>query len=276
MERIYISIAFKSTRKTYFFYTVDPSIKVGDSVIVETVVGKEIGVVIATNIKVDENFANEIKPIITRATDTDLRIEKENEELALKANDIFTKTVEELKFDMRLISSEYTFDRSKILFVYASDERIDFRELLKILAGALHCRIELRQINSRERAQAVGGIGICGLEICCTTFFKTFDGISLNRAKNQMLAINIPKLSGQCGKLMCCLKYEDDLYTEAKKEFPRIGIRVRYNNLNYKLSGYNVLTKVCKIENPDDVEFVSLDELNKMPKIEENYTRENN
>jgi cell fate regulator YaaT (PSP1 superfamily) len=276
MERIYISIAFKSTRKTYFFYTVDPSIKVGDSVIVETVVGKEIGVVIATNIKVDENFANEIKPIITRATDTDLRIEKENEELALKANDIFTKTVEELKFDMRLISSEYTFDRSKILFVYASDERIDFRELLKILAGALHCRIELRQINSRERAQAVGGIGICGLEICCTTFFKTFDGISLNRAKNQMLAINIPKLSGQCGKLMCCLKYEDDLYTEAKKEFPRIGIRVRYNNLNYKLSGYNVLTKVCKIENPDDVEFVSLDELNKMPKIEENYSRENN
>lgn len=276
MERIYISIAFKSTRKTYFFYTVDPSIKVGDSVIVETVVGKEIGVVIATNIKVDENFANEIKPIITRATDTDLRIEKENEELALKANDIFTKTVEELKFDMRLISSEYTFDRSKILFVYASDERIDFRELLKILAGALHCRIELRQINSRERAQAVGGIGICGLEICCTTFFKTFDGISLNRAKNQMLAINIPKLSGQCGKLMCCLKYEDDLYTEAKKEFPRIGIHVRYNNLNYKLSGYNVLTKVCKIENPDDVEFVSLDELNKMPKIEENYSRENN
>src|SRR5574344_2537472 len=276
MERIYISIAFKSTRKTYFFYTVDLSIKVGESVIVETVVGKEIGVVIATNIKVDENFANEIKPIITRATDTDLRIEKENEELALKANDIFTKTVEELKFDMRLISSEYTFDRSKILFVYGSDERIDFRELLKILAGALHCRIELRQINSRERAQAVGGIGICGLEICCTTFFKTFDGISLNRAKNQMLAINIPKLSGQCGKLMCCLKYEDDLYTEAKKEFPRIGIRVRYNNLNYKLSGYNVLTKVCKIENPDDVEFVSLDELNKMPKIEENYTRENN
>src|SRR5574344_1929830 len=108
MEKIYISIAFKSTRKTYFFYTLDPSIVPGDSVIVETVVGKEIGVVVATNIKVDESFASEIKPIITRATDTDLRIEKENEELALKGNDIFTKTVEELKVDMRLISSEDT------------------------------------------------------------------------------------------------------------------------------------------------------------------------
>jgi len=270
MEKIYISIAFKSTRKTYFFYTLDPSIVPGDSVIVETVVGKEIGVVVATNIKVDESFASEIKPIITRATETDLRIQKENDELALRANEIFTRTVEELKFDMRLISSEYTFDRSKILFIYASDERIDFRELLKILASSLHCRIELRQINSRERAQAVGGIGICGLEICCTTFFKTFDGISLNRAKNQMLAINIPKLSGQCGKLMCCLKYEDDLYTEAKKEFPRIGTRLRFNNAAYKLTGYNVLTKICKIENPDDVEFVSLAEVNKMPKLDDN------
>ena len=270
MEKIYISIAFKSTRKTYFFYTLDPSIVPGDSVIVETVVGKEIGVVVATNIKVDGSFANEVKPIITRATETDLRIQKENDELALRANEIFTRTVEELKFDMRLISSEYTFDRSKILFIYASDERIDFRELLKILASSLHCRIELRQINSRERAQAVGGIGICGLEICCTTFFKTFDGISLNRAKNQMLAINIPKLSGQCGKLMCCLKYEDDLYTEAKKEFPRIGTRLRFNNAAYKLTGYNVLTKICKIENPDDVEFVSLAEVNKMPKLDDN------
>lgn len=271
MNKNYISVAFKSTKKTYFFYTEDPNIKPGDNVIVETVVGKEIGQVVATNIKVDNNFSTEIKPILAQATAADLRIANENEQLALKANSIFTKTVEDLKFDMRLISSEYTFDRSKILFVYASDERIDFRELLKILASALHCRIELRQINSRERAQAVGGIGICGLEICCTTFFKTFDGISLNRAKNQMLAINIPKLSGQCGKLMCCLKYEDDLYTEAKKEFPRIGLKVKYNNATFKLSGYNVLTKVCKIENSDDVEFVSLDELKRMPKIEDNY-----
>jgi len=184
MDKIFISVAFKSTKKTYFFYTTDPSIKVNDVVIVETVVGKEIGTVCATNIKINENdFANEIKPIICRATAADIKIASDNENLALRANEIFNETVEDLKFDMRLVSSEYTYDRSKILFVYASDERIDFRELLKILASSLRCRIELRQINSRERAQAIGGIGICGLEICCTTFFKTFDGISLNRAK---------------------------------------------------------------------------------------------
>lgn len=262
MDKIFITVAFMNTRKSYFFYTSDATIVPGDKVLVETVVGKEIGQVIATNLQIDnQDFSKEIKPIISKATAADLKIAEANARLALKANTIFEQTTKELKFDMRLISSEYTFDCSKILFVYASDERIDFRELLKILASELHCRIELRQINSRERAQTIGGIGVCGLELCCTTFFRTFDGISLNRAKNQMLAINIPKLSGQCGKLMCCLKYEDDLYTENKKIFPRLGARVSFDKKEYKLTGYNVLTKVCKIENEDDVEFVDLKDL---------------
>ena len=106
---------------------------------------------------------------------------------------------------------------TKILFTYLASERVDFRELLKVLANKLGCRIELKQISPREKAQKIGGIGICGLELCCTKFINVFEGITLSKAKNQMLSINLPKLSGQCGKLMCCLKYEDDLYTEERK-----------------------------------------------------------
>lgn len=262
MENIYITVAFMNTRKSYFFYTTDKTIVPGDKVLVETVVGKEIGTVLATNITINnKEFTREIKPIIKKATPQDLKIAEANAKLALKANIVFEKAVKNLNFDMRLVSSEYTFDCSKILFVYASDERIDFRELLKILASELHCRIELRQINSRERAQQVGGIGVCGLPLCCTTFFRTFDGISLNRAKNQMLAINIPKLSGQCGKLMCCLKYEDDLYTTDKEAFPKLGSKVIYQNEEYRITSFNVFTKTCKIESEENVEFVNLSEI---------------
>lgn len=262
MKPIYITVCFSSSKKSYYFSTDDKTIKVDDKVIVETVVGKELGTVTGTNLEISEkSFAHEIKPIISKATIRDIEIGRENEKLAHKANQIFLKSIEDLKLDMRLISSEYTFDRTKILFIYSSDDRVDFRELLKILANELHCRIELRQINSRERAQSVGGIGVCGLQLCCTTFFKTFDGISLNRAKNQMLAINIPKLSGQCGKLMCCLKYEDDMYTEIKKSFPKLGATCRCHDKEYKISGYNILTKVVKIENEDSVEFVKLEEI---------------
>lgn len=259
---MYITVSFNHSKKTYYFTSDDLSIKEGDYVLVETVVGKEIAVVQNVNVKIKEDsFIKEVKPIIGKATEKDLIVAEENEKLNLRAAEVFKKYSNQLNLDMRLISTQYTFDRVKVLFIYASEDRIDFRELLKLLAGDLHCRIELRQINSRERAQNVGGIGVCGLELCCATFFKTFEGISLNRAKNQMLAINIPKLSGQCGKLMCCLKYEDDLYTEAKKRFPKFGTICTYNDADYKVTGYNILTNIVKIENEDNVEFIKLHEL---------------
>lgn len=262
MEKIYITVSFQNTKKSYFFYTIDKTIVPGDKVLVETVVGKELGTVSAVNISINNHeYTKEIKPIISKASAQDIKIAAANAKLALKANEIFERAIENLKLDMKLISSEYTFDCSKILFVYASDDRVDFRDLLKILAAELRCRIELRQINSRERAQQIGGIGVCGLPLCCTTFFRTFEGISLNRAKNQMLAINIPKLSGQCGKLMCCLKYEDDLYTQEKQKFPKLGSKVLYNGQEYKLTSFNIFTKICTIQNDEDVEFVELKEL---------------
>lgn len=263
MENVYIvSISFNSSTKEYFFSTSDKNTKVGDLVVVETSIGKEVGTVKSVPKPIETfKFDKEIKPILRKATAGDIKIYNENIELAKNAGIIFINISNKLKLNMRLISSEYTLDRTKILFTYAADERIDFREFLKNLAAELHCRIELRQISSRERAQLIGGIGVCGLPICCTTFFKTFDGISLNRAKNQMLTINIPKLSGLCNKLKCCLKYEDDQYTKLKEKFPPMNSEVTYQNMKYKVTGFNVFSNIVKIETQDNIEYVALKDL---------------
>ena len=262
MDRYYISVRFENNNKSYYFSCDTNALSVDDYVIVETTIGKEIGrVAVGPKPMSGLNFDKEIKPILRRAVKSDLVLKDENKKLADEAARIFANESEKLNLNMRLISAEYTLDRAKILFTYSSDDRIDFRELLKILASQLHCRIELKQITSRERAQLIGGIGVCGLPLCCTTFFTTFEGISLNRAKNQMLAINIPKLSGQCGKLLCCLKYEDDQYTELKKQFPPLNSTINYMGEDYKITGINLFTKVLKIENKDNVNFINISDL---------------
>ena len=259
----YISVKFSKSNKTYYFGTDDSTLKVGDFVVVDTVIGIEMGEVeelprLMSTLK----FPLEIKPIVRKATLEDIKIFNYNATAAVSAAKVFEKDAARLNLNMNLISAQYTLDRTKILFTYVADERVDFRELLKNLANELHCRIELKQINARERAQLIGGIGTCGLPLCCTTFLNTFDGVSLNRAKNQMLTINIPKLSGQCGKLMCCLKFEDDLYTEAKKEFPAINTKVIFEGKEYKVNSFNILSKIVKIVNEDDVEFLPLEKIN--------------
>ena len=164
---------------------------------------------------------------------------------------------------MYLISCEYTLDKSKVIFSYVADERVDFRELLKALASKLHTRIELRQIGARDKAKLIGGVGLCGLPLCCSTFLNEFDGISINRAKNQMLAINIPKLSGQCGKLICCLKYEDDAYTEERKKYPELGSKHFIDKVEFTVTGINILSRVVKIENEEDIKFLPLEDFYK-------------
>ncbi len=259
----YINVKFGVSNKTYYFATDDISLEIGQKVVVETIVGLELGEVTTFPKLISSlNYDKEIKPIKRRATEEDLKAYKANEELAIYASQMFVKVVNDLKLDMRLIGAQYTLDKTKVLFTYVADDRVDFRELLKILAAQLHCRIELRQINSRERAQLVGGLGVCGLPLCCTSFFTQFDGVSLSKAKNQMLAINIPKLSGQCGKLMCCLKYEDDLYTEAKKDYPAINTKVMYEGKEFKVNSFNVLSIMIKLVNEDDVEFLPLEKVN--------------
>ena len=273
----YINVKFGVSNKTYYFATDDPSIKIGDFVVVETIVGVEIGEVTTYPADISNlNYDREIKPIVRIATTADMTKLRQNELYANSAKQLFEESIKQLNLDMKLIGAQYTLDRAKILFTYVADERVDFRELLKVLAGQLHCRIELRQINSRERAQLVGGIGVCGLPLCCTTFLTQFDGVSLNKAKNQMLAINIPKLSGQCGKLMCCLKYEDDYYTEAKAEFPEIGTVVKYESQEYKVQSFNIFSRIIKIANNDDAQFLTLDEVNGLLGKKEYIKKKNN
>ena len=258
-----ISVKFFDSNKSYYFQTSDETINKNDFVVVETVVGKELGQVISEKEDLSLiNFDKEIKPILRKATKKDIQMHEDNIESAKKASEIFENAVKELNLDMRLIKSEYTLDHEKILFTYFSEARVDFRELLKKLASLLKCRIELRQVTARERAMLVGGYGVCGLPLCCTYMYSSQEGVSLNKAKNQMLTINIPKLSGVCGKLMCCLKYEDDFYTSAKKDFPPINTTFKYNGEEYKVSSYNVLTKIVKCVSTDNVEFLPLVDVN--------------
>ena len=265
----YINVKFNQSNKTYYFATDDISLQVGDKIVVETIVGLELAEVVTTPQLLETlNFDREIKPILRKATSEDLKAFAYNLELSEHAAKIFTNHIESLKLDMRLLGTQYTLDRAKVLFTYVADDRVDFRELLKLLASDLHCRIELKQVNTRERAQLVGGLGVCGLPLCCTSFLTQFEGVSLNKAKNQMLSINIPKLSGQCGKLMCCLKYEDDYYTEAKLEYPPLNTKVHYQDAEFKINSFNIFTKIIKLQNATDVAFLSLDEVNALLKNE--------
>ena len=256
----FVALRMNDSAKAYYFSTNIDTLKEGDYVVVETIRGLELGKVETPLQTIDKYKSNlELKPILRIATENDIEMHKENILLSKDAFDICTQEIKNLNLDMRLITAEYTLDRSKILFSYLADDRVDFRELLKVLASRLHCRIELRQIGTRDKAKVVGGIGICGLPLCCSTFLNEFDGISINRAKNQMLSLNIPKLSGHCGKLICCLKYEDDVYTELKEGFPRIGTRITMNGEQFKITSMNVLTRQIKLENSENVIFVDLE-----------------
>lgn len=254
-------ISFKKALQTYFFGYDDNSLVVHDKVVVETVRGQELGEIkVGPNKVEDVKIETVLKPIVRKATAEDLAAYAKNEEKAKNAEEIFVSCVKDLKLDMYLVSAEYTLDATKIIFTYIADERVDFRELLKVLAAKLHCRIELRQIGARDRAKAIGGLGPCGLPLCCATFLSDFEGISINMAKNQLLALNISKLSGQCGKLVCCLKYEDSLYSELRIGLPKIGQRVKYKDEEFKITSMNVLTKTMKLENKENSVFITFEE----------------
>ena len=272
----FVGVKFSNTPRAYFFGLKDIELAMGDRVVVETIRGVELGTIVIEPISIDK-YSNGLllKPILRKATDTDIRLSEINQKDALFAMDICQAEVKKLNLDMNLISCEYTLDKSKVLFSYLADDRVDFRELLKVLASKLHTRIELRQIGSRDKAKMIGGIGVCGLPLCCSTFLNEFDGISINRAKNQMLAINIPKLSGQCGKLICCLKYEDDAYTEERKKYPELGSKWFIDKVEYTVTSVNILSRIVKIENEDDIKFIPLDDFNKQTNFNRRRDRKN-
>ena len=272
----FVGVKFSNTPRAYFFGVNNIELQLNDKVVVETIRGTELGTVAIEAISIDK-YSNGLllKPILRKATDTDIKLAEINQKDAVFAMDICQSEVKKLNLDMNLISCEYTLDKSKVLFSYLADDRVDFRELLKVLASKLHTRIELRQIGSRDKAKMIGGLGVCGLPLCCSTFLNEFDGISINRAKNQMLAINIPKLSGQCGKLICCLKYEDNAYTEERKAFPELGSRFFIDKVEYTVTSINILSRVVKIENEDDIKFMPLEDFIKQTGFDKRKERKN-
>lgn len=261
-NKYYIGLKFTGNGKAYYFGTDIADLKIGENVVAESIRGLQVGEVAIEPIPIEKYKSElELKPILRRANEDDMLIFDENKKRSAQAITIAMKEINNLNLEMRPIDAEYALDGSKLTITYVSDDRVDFRELLKVLASKFHTRIELRQVGSRDKAKMVGGIGICGLPLCCSTFLTSMEGISINRAKNQMLSLNIPKLSGHCGKLICCLIYEDDAYTELKKDFPRFGEYFAKGESKYKVTGLNVLSRVVKIENEEEILFVPLKDL---------------
>lgn len=262
----YLSVRFQVTNKTYTFSTTDNSIVNGDGVIVETQRGVEYARVIADPFD-KPNVSMEIKPILRKASREDEIQYEKNIVDCKEAKQRCQNEADKLELGMKVISAEYTLDRSKITFIYLADDRVDFRELLKILASIFRCRIDLRQVGTRDKAKIVSGIGPCGRELCCARYISEFDRISINMAKNQLLALNVAKLSGQCGNLMCCLKYEDEAYKDLKKGLPKLNSYIEYEGEKFKLTSMNVIVRNCKLENREHAIFISLDDLLKNGKV---------
>ncbi len=243
-----IGIRFKEVGKVYYFSPLKTTFNQGDKVIVETARGVECGEVVIANRKVDEStVVQPLKPIIRKATENDLKILEENKKKEVDIMKVFVKKIEEHKLSMKAIDVEYTFDGSKILFYFTAESRVDFREIVKDLAGIYRTRIELRQIGVRDEAKMLGGLGICGRPFCCSSFLGEFQPVSIKMAKEQSLSLNPTKISGTCGRLMCCLKYEQDCYEELLKITPKIDAYVETAEGKGVVVENNILTGVLKV-----------------------------
>ncbi len=249
-----VGIQFKGGGRVYYFDPLDFKFERGDYAIVETVRGLELGLVSIGNREVeDDHLEHELKPVVRRATEYDLKQEEKHNELAKKSFEIFKRYVKEFDLDMKPLYCEYTIDSSKIIFYYSAEDRIDFRELLKVLAPEFKIRVELRQIGTREAARIIGGIGSCGRELCCKTHLANFDFVTMKMAKEQGMALNTNKISGICDKLMCCIAYEHELYQELKKELPNVGQMVKTPSCDCcKIVSVDYLKKIVRTnENPN-------------------------
>ncbi|MCD7853994.1 MAG: stage 0 sporulation family protein [Clostridiales bacterium] len=242
-----IGVRFKKAGKIYYFDPAGEQFCCGQGVIVETIRGIEYGTVVIANRIIDENTFNKpVKKIIRGATERDDEINAYNKEREKEAFDICIDAIKRHGLDMKLIKVEFTFDVSKIIFYFTADGRIDFRELVKDLASVFHTRIELRQIGVRDEAKMVSGIGSCGRSLCCATFLGDFQPVSIKMAKDQNLSLNPSKISGNCGSLMCCLKYEEDVYKELNKNMPKEGDLIETDMGEGEVLAVNVLRGIIK------------------------------
>ena len=245
-----ISVVFKKNGKEYFFSCAeDIKVKKNDMVVVNTARGIEMAYVVNEKILDSKISIEELMPVVRHATKKDLRNYEDNFSKSQQGFEKFNKILKNFpNLDMKLVKCEYNLDQSKILFMYVSEDRVDFRELLKALATHFKKKIELKQIGARDKAKLIGGVGPCGMETCCSRYLKEFDNISINMAKNQLLSLNPTKISGLCGRLLCCLKYENEAYSKAKAVFPKIGSFVEFEKKEYKVTGLSLLVNKVKID----------------------------
>ncbi len=293
-----IGVRFKKPGKIYFFSPNHNKVHVGQFVIVETSMGEEYAeVVIGNKLIKEEKIENELRPIIRVATHKDKLHNDENKVKEKEAFKICLEQIKKHKLDMNLIDSEYKFDNSKLLFYFTAEGRIDFRDLVKDLASIFKTRIELRQIGVRDEVKRLGGNGICGRELCCCSFLGNFETVSIKMAKEQNISLNPAKISGNCGRLMCCLKYEEEAYLEKLAKLPKVGaivktpedgegvvdsieilkekVRVKFRDKDgffykkYNASDIKIIKDVIETDELQGVDKEELKELRKLEKLEE-------
>ncbi|WP_370805921.1 PSP1 domain-containing protein [Eubacterium ventriosum] len=267
-----IGVRFRQAGKIYNFSPADFQVKVGDHVIVETARGIEYGSVVQGIREVaDDKVIMPLKSVIRIATEEDDKKAIENNEKEKKAFKICKEKIVKHGLEMKLIETEYTFDNNKVLFYFTADGRIDFRELVKDLASVFKTRIELRQVGVRDETKMLGGIGICGRPLCCNTYLSEFIPVSIKMAKEQSLSLNPTKISGICGRLMCCLKNEQEAYEELNSNLPDIGEKVKtFDGFKGEVVSVNVLRQkvkiVVEVDDEREIKEYAIDELKFKPK----------
>ncbi len=251
-----IGVRFKKQGKIYFFDSGNIEIAPKDKVIVETSMGQELGEVVVNKRQFpDYKLNTQIKKIIRKADKKDLKHYEENKKKEKEAFKICKDKIKKYKLNMNLTDVEYKFDNSKILFYFTADGRIDFRDLVKDLASIFKTRIELRQIGVRDEVKRIGGNGICGRELCCCSHLSNFETVSIKMAKEQNLSLNPTKISGNCGRLMCCLKYEQDVYEEKLKKLPKVGAIVKTADGEGKVDSIETLKEIVKVKFKDGDDY---------------------
>jgi cell fate regulator YaaT (PSP1 superfamily) len=268
MQRV-VGVRFKKAGKIYFFDPDQWELSLGDFVIVETARGLEYGEVVVEKREVtEEEIVSPLKKVIRKATEEDKAKEEENRKKEASAFDICLQKIADHGLPMKLIDVEYTFDNNKVIFYFTADGRVDFRELVKDLAAVFRTRIELRQIGVRDEAKMVGGMGPCGRELCCHSFLGEFAPVSIKMAKEQNLSLNPTKISGICGRLMCCLKYENDVYQEIKAGLPRINSIIETEKGDGRVVDIHVPRNLIHVEMLDDHRIVpyTIEQAKKFPR----------
>ncbi len=278
MTRV-IGVRFRTAGKIYFFSPGKYVIKKGDHVIVETARGVEYGTVVSEPQEIEDNqVIKPLKTVLRTASTKDDEQEKANREKEKEAFKVCLEKIRKHNLEMKLIDAEYTFDNNKILFYFTADGRIDFRELVKDLAAVFKTRIELRQIGVRDETKIIGGYGICGRPLCCHSYLSDFVPVSIKMAKEQSLSLNPTKISGVCGRLMCCLKNEEDVYEELNRKMPGVGdFCIAKDGLKGEVSSVNILRQTVKIlVDVDDEKEVHEYKLEELESIKKKQKKKNN